>query len=576
MRLLSLSVDKFGVYDNTTFYFAKDHDDKCEKNISENEKRENTGNPVLTTVFKKTGVRDSTVIIGNNGAGKTTLARILAEIASNPRTEKFKYRLTYEKDGHLYTCSNEDTVFPVFNFIYYSPVYYSEQEIAEPLPPFGKNEAHVIDISTTYCLAHDADKEKGNVEYERMMTGSSGYSNFSQIALNRMEDYCRIVEMISDISGEFDSYSRFFHFPEVIRITPVRKTEIMARYFGLKSYHGFDMQSVNGAPHFGIREETFKQCKDAFLAFESAMEKYAGNESFLTNFALVLIIDWITDVMQAVVQHLGGIERILELIVENANIIEVNLLTFLEKMLSSVQNNNLADVFELEKRIKLYNMFSSSDYDYMDITLDVNNRERSLEIIRLYFGIRGIYDFLSFRFLPPLSSGEFLTLLLFSRLNRVLKDQRGRDVVLFLDEVDTLMHPENQKRYVYQVLSFLNERFDIDAHVIFATHSPILLSDFPSSNVICLRKNEDRTTVEEVEGDTFAANIYRLYSDDFLINDGLLGEVAENFIKKIIKEKDDCKFNSYVNLIGDNVLKTLVKVSRKEKFNAKNKSKKDR
>ena len=52
MRLLSLSVDKFGVYDNTTFYFAKDHDDKCEKNISENEKRENTGNPVLTTVFK--------------------------------------------------------------------------------------------------------------------------------------------------------------------------------------------------------------------------------------------------------------------------------------------------------------------------------------------------------------------------------------------------------------------------------------------------------------------------------------------------------------------------------------------
>lgn len=92
--------------------------------------------------------------------------------------------------------------------------------------------------------------------------------------------------------------------------------------------------------------------------------------------------------------------------------------------------------------------------------------------------------------------------------------------------------------------------------MIFATHSPILLSDFPSSNVICLRKSEDGTTVEEVEGDTFAANIYRLYSDDFLINDGLLGEVAENFIKKIIKEKDDCKFNSYVNLIGDNVLKT--------------------
>ena len=90
MRLLSLSVDKFGVYDNTTFYFTKNNyiDDKCKKNISENEKRENTGNPVLTTVFKKTGVRDSTVIIGNNGAGKTTLARILAEIASNPRTEK--------------------------------------------------------------------------------------------------------------------------------------------------------------------------------------------------------------------------------------------------------------------------------------------------------------------------------------------------------------------------------------------------------------------------------------------------------------------------------------------------------
>lgn len=138
------------------------------------------------------------------------------------------------------------------------------------------------------------------------------------------------------------------------------------------------------------------------------------------------------------------------------------------------------------------------------------------------------------------------------------------------------MHPENQKRYVYQVLSFLNERFDIDAHVIFATHSPILLSDFPSSNVICLRKNEERTSVEEVDGDTFAANIYKLYSDDFLISNGLLGEVAESFIKKIIEEEDDKKFNEYVALIGDNVLKTLMKVSREERFNAKNRSKKDR
>ena len=43
-----------------------------------------------------------------------------------------------------------------------------------------------------------------------------------------------------------------------------------------------------------------------------------------------------------------------------------------------------------------------------------------------------------------------------------------------------------------------------------------------------------------------------------------------------INIKDDKKFNEYVALIGDNVLKTLVKVSREERFNAKNKSKKDR
>lgn len=55
MRILSLSVDKFGVYDNMTIYFTKNNyiDDKCEKNISENENQENTGNPVLAAVFKR-------------------------------------------------------------------------------------------------------------------------------------------------------------------------------------------------------------------------------------------------------------------------------------------------------------------------------------------------------------------------------------------------------------------------------------------------------------------------------------------------------------------------------------------
>ena len=108
-----------------------------------------------------------------------------------------------------------------------------------------------------------------------------------------------------------------------------------------------------------------------------------------------------------------------------------------------------------------------------------------------------------------------------------------RNVVLFFDEAETSFHPNWQRKLVSDIIDFCSFVFqDSHFHVIFATHSPIILSDIPSSNIVFLRKKagkksfrvnvEDEVWVEEHKGNTFGANIYDLFRDSFFLNKSFL------------------------------------------------------
>lgn len=177
-------------------------------------------------------------------------------------------------------------------------------------------------------------------------------------------------------------------------------------------------------------------------------------------------------------------------------------------------------------------------------------------------------DFLSFGYEPVLAAGQMCLLSMFGRLydylcrNEVsrqfkmqaIKQNRVRDlpvrfsrrsfsdsVLVFLDEAETAFHPQRQREVVKDVLRFYNW-FDgeLSVHLIFSTHSPILLSDVPSCNVIRLKCDADeegvmRSTVQPGGAtNTFAANIFDLYKDSFFLEKGTMGAFAAGKVNKLL------------------------------------------
>lgn len=163
-----------------------------------------------------------------------------------------------------------------------------------------------------------------------------------------------------------------------------------------------------------------------------------------------------------------------------------------------------------------------------------------------------------------LSSGENAFLSIFSRLYDS-KDDLLDDVLLIIDEGDMSFHPEWQQKWL-EILTkmieviFPNKRFQI----LVSTHSPFILSDLPSRNIILL-DNHKQISVEGLNL-TFGSNIQDLLTHNFFIKSGLTGEFAKNKINGVVDqllEEEivpevllECK--KIINMIGEPLVRKKV------------------
>lgn len=179
-----------------------------------------------------------------------------------------------------------------------------------------------------------------------------------------------------------------------------------------------------------------------------------------------------------------------------------------------------------------------------------------------------------------LSSGEkqrvfsFASIIYHLRNLKSVKPVKGNLIYsyysLIFDEIELYFHPEFQKTFINDLVNSINTldyRFDIN--IIFATHSPFILSDIPNSNIMylenggCLKK-EVRPTK------SFGANITDLLADSFFIENGLIGDFAKGKITNVIKwlndkERDMSKKEEYKKII-EIIDEPLVKYKLKEMY----------
>lgn len=162
------------------------------------------------------------------------------------------------------------------------------------------------------------------------------------------------------------------------------------------------------------------------------------------------------------------------------------------------------------------------------------------------------------------------------------KDIRYNHLCLIFDEAELYFHPEYQRDFVYnllQYISWLNLGFLNSIQVIIATHSPFILSDITSDNILFLKEGKEyrmQMTEKErmvfTEKGTFGANYYELLRNSFFLEDNAVGKYAATQIEKVIsvyREKEpEERQNEYRNnktmfkrlckVIGDDYLRGVV------------------
>lgn len=108
-----------------------------------------------------------------------------------------------------------------------------------------------------------------------------------------------------------------------------------------------------------------------------------------------------------------------------------------------------------------------------------------------------------------------------------------KNVNLILDEVELYFHPSYQQGLVKRLLDVIESlglKVIKNINIIFATHSPFILSDIPKENILYLKKGIGCS--DEVEVNPLGANINDVLHQSFFLDKGFMGD----YIKKRLEE----------------------------------------
>lgn len=134
------------------------------------------------------------------------------------------------------------------------------------------------------------------------------------------------------------------------------------------------------------------------------------------------------------------------------------------------------------------------------------------------------------------STGELAKLNIFSSIYNYMKKSISFTTLFILDEVDLYLHPEWQRTFISELISFLKSETDTSTiQLLISTHSPLIIGDFLPEDIISLQNNNDgHTYVTEAYG--FGTEITDAYISGMHIS-STFGEHSREKLLKLIDSK---------------------------------------
>ncbi|MEK4750433.1 AAA family ATPase [Niallia sp. FSL W8-0177] len=183
--------------------------------------------------------------------------------------------------------------------------------------------------------------------------------------------------------------------------------------------------------------------------------------------------------------------------------------------------------------------------------------------------------------IEDISDGEAAYLGFFASLNEQVSSltPNKENYIILLDEPEARMHPELTRNFINELVLFLGDLSESKKkfQVVTSTHSPLILSDIPNTNMIYLEKDNDGNCRTIKKGlNTFGANIHILLKDGFFMS-STMGEFATNKIKEVIllintysvgdvtqRQRNECLY--IINSIGEPLIRNRIMKMFNEKF----------
>ncbi|WP_173119953.1 AAA family ATPase [Paenibacillus qinlingensis] len=130
---------------------------------------------------------------------------------------------------------------------------------------------------------------------------------------------------------------------------------------------------------------------------------------------------------------------------------------------------------------------------------------------------------------------------LYTAVEIAVNNRQLDTVLLLLDEPDSSFHPEWSRRYIRNLVLFLNKidaARDVKFQIILSTHSPFIVSDVPKEHICCIRVTKSYDGIQrKVHQANFGlmSNFYDIIKSDFFI-DSPLGEQAKTIFTNLLQE----------------------------------------
>lgn len=524
----------------------------------------------FTTGSYEKGVVDSvSAIVGENGSGKTSIARYIAEIISEKSSARKFIAIFQIRDEYVAVYNERYVRRSVFDeverlmpqlrcytyaqfeasFLYISPHYTVE--------PVIKNDGErVFDYSTTGLM-----RDNNNVWH-----GMWRPQNYSA------NEYLRALSVIAAYIQTDDA--------------PTEPAEILSRsgvFIKIKrSALALQKYSIAGKQRREVLDHSSYQKVCDIYDRVSRMEHKVGI-NFVSRLLRAFILTRIKECyledsnhQKLIIDRLADVYA--RLADENRQVGDYHVdELIIDKLYSALGHENYEAVDGFRQMVEAaFELAKSLSVEIGKDTLIVHSesigivRDPLMRFVDGYAKCVGTIDFIQFSFSPTLSSGEMSFLGLWGRLYQFFKSKESQhkpyDAIVYLDESETALHPEWQRKLVWYTIWFM-EHFAKNArvHIIYATHSPILLSDIPRGNVHFLRGVRDYKfrQLEDLKRlhNTFGANIYELYRLSFFMHEGTIGKFSHDKIKQLIKGvklgmRDD--IDALVNMIGDKMLRCYL------------------